>query len=504
MVSASLLVACSGSEPIATAPDIAGVSGEIGEPEHWFAAPDGSPAGNGTAEHPWSLDSALAGGRKVAGVRPVGPGDTVWIRGGVYHGRFNTTRGGEPGHRVVYMAVPGERVILDGNSGQPSSTSLLAVQSDWVEIRGLEVMHANPSRTAPLPNVISNYGSHNRFVRLVLHDGGNGFYNEHDAGGTEIVDCIVYNNGWFSGGEGHGHGLYLKSDAGPVTATGNVVFNQFGFGIHAFSDAGSSRVDSVIVRDNVVFNNSAVHGGRRAANILMGGVTGFGALSRSAIEYNLAWYDASIEATNVKIGYDTTRNRSVSVTGNFFAGGLVVMDVRHFDAATVVADTMVGNPGDTSRVVALYAGASAGFTWRDNRYFNVAGASPRWRHLGTSYPLDTWHARTGFTTDSAGAGAPARVHVSAGSSGSGRAVISAFNAGSSITITLPPGVLAPGDSFDIRNVQRLASPPVLAGRFGGGSLAVPLAAVTPDVPRNWSAAGPGTGSALHVLVLEKR
>lgn len=504
LLTLAMIAACSSERGAVTAPDVAGVSGTLDRVEHWFAATDGSPGGNGTADHPWPLDSALAGGRTVAGLRPVGPGDTVWIRGGTYPGRFNTTRGGAPGEPVVYLAERGARVVIDGNNGQGAGVSVLAVQSDWVEINGLEITHGNPARNGTLPNLVSNYGSHNRFVRLVLHDGGNGLYNEHDASFVEVVDCIIYNNGWFAGGEGHGHGLYLKSDRGPVTAAGNVVFNQFAFGIHAFSDRGSSGIDSVVLRDNIVFNSSAVHAGRRAANILMGGVPSFGELGRSVLERTLAYYPPSVAATNVKIGYDTTRNRGVSVAGNFLAGGLVVLDVRPFARALVRADTLVGNPGDTSRVVALYAGDISGFQWSDNRFYHVAATSPRWRHLGTSYPLDVWHSRTGFTTDSVAAGPlPARVHVHAGSSGPGRAIISAFNAGASATITLPAGVLAPGDSFEVRNVQRLSAAPVLAGRYGG-PFDLPLAPVVPDAPRNWSSAGPGTGGVLHVLVLERR
>lgn len=499
------LAACSSEPTVPADPDVAGISGSVANVEHWYAAPDGSAGGNGTAEHPWRLDSALAGGRKVAGVRPVGPGDTVWLRGGTYTGRFNTTTGGEPSAPVVYRAFPGERVIIDGNNGQGSGASVLAVQSDWVELWDLEITHGNPNRSAALPNLVSNYGSHNRFLRLVLHDGGVGLYNEHDASHVEIADCVIWGNGWFAGGEGHGHGLYLKSDQGPVTARGNVVFSQFAFGIHAFSDRMSTGIDSVVLEDNVVINNSLVHGGRRAANILVGGVTGFGAASRVALAGNLAYHAPGSGATNVKIGYDTTRNVSVSATGNVFAGGLVVMDVRHFQTALIRHDTLVGDPGDTSRVVALYADNTAGFTWRDNRFFNVGAASPRWRHLGTSYPLATWHARTGFTTDSMAASLPPRVRVSAGASGPGRALISVFGAApGTISVTLPAGALAPGDSFELRNAQRLSAGAIGGGRFSGGAITVTLSPLAPEMPRGWSGAGPGTGSTLHVLLLDRR
>src|SRR5215472_3719233 len=44
-----------------------------------FVAPNGSFSGNGTFNSPWDLQTAL---NQPAGVLP---GDTIWLRGGVYH-----------------------------------------------------------------------------------------------------------------------------------------------------------------------------------------------------------------------------------------------------------------------------------------------------------------------------------------------------------------------------------------------------------------------------------
>ena len=43
------------------------------KPRHYYAAPDGSPTGNGSREKPWDIRSALSAGR-------VRPGDTIWLR----------------------------------------------------------------------------------------------------------------------------------------------------------------------------------------------------------------------------------------------------------------------------------------------------------------------------------------------------------------------------------------------------------------------------------------
>src|SRR5512135_662711 len=69
-----------------------------------FVSPAGGPGGSGSADRPWDLATALGG----AGGR-VQPGDTVWLRGGTYHGSFRTDLRGSPGQWIVFRQAPGER-----------------------------------------------------------------------------------------------------------------------------------------------------------------------------------------------------------------------------------------------------------------------------------------------------------------------------------------------------------------------------------------------------------
>src|SRR2546426_6136509 len=54
----------------------------------------------------------------------------------------------------------------------------------------------------------------------------------------------IYNNGWQQPDFGNGHGIYAKSSAGPVYLRDNIVFNQFGYGIHIYANAGSGGGDN--------------------------------------------------------------------------------------------------------------------------------------------------------------------------------------------------------------------------------------------------------------------
>jgi hypothetical protein len=265
----------------------------------------------------------------------------------------------------------------------------------------------------------------------------------------------------------------------------------------------STGIDSVMLLGNVTFNNSALHGGHLSANILLGGVPQFGAVTRSVVAGNLAYFAPAVPASNVKIGYDTTRNTSVRVAGNVVAGGLVVLDMHEWDSAVVSGDTLIGDPGDTSRVVALTASALQRFQWAENRYYQVGATSPRWRFRGTSYPLAQWRSLTGFAADSLEPGEPPARITTWKSPDGGRAFVSVFNsAAGSARIDLPQGALMPGDSFTVRDVQRLSAP-LAAGRFNGSTIDIPLTAQAPQPARNWPTAGPGTGTRLHVYVIDR-
>src|SRR5207247_9576643 len=98
---------------------------------------------------------------------------------------------------------------------------------------------------------------HLKFINLIVHDGGIGFYTYPEQTDIEIYGCLIYNNGWQQPDFGNGHGIYAKSSAGPVYLRDNIVFNQFGYGIHIYANAGSGGGTNIHVEGNGHFNNGA-------------------------------------------------------------------------------------------------------------------------------------------------------------------------------------------------------------------------------------------------------
>src|SRR5512132_1189542 len=74
----------------------------------YFVAP-GATSGTGRIDDPWSLRIALA---QPAVVKP---GDTIWLRAGVYNGAFTSSLVGAPRLPITVRPFRGERVTLDGN-----------------------------------------------------------------------------------------------------------------------------------------------------------------------------------------------------------------------------------------------------------------------------------------------------------------------------------------------------------------------------------------------------
>lgn len=76
----------------------------------FFVAPNGLATNNGSQASPWDLQTAL-------NFRPtiVGPGDTIYLRGGTYKGNFTSFLVGAPGMPITVRSYPGEWAIIDAN-----------------------------------------------------------------------------------------------------------------------------------------------------------------------------------------------------------------------------------------------------------------------------------------------------------------------------------------------------------------------------------------------------
>jgi hypothetical protein len=438
----------------------------------FYVSPTGSSAGDGTAGRPWDLATALRGGRG----RTVQPGDTIWLRGGTYRGSFRSTVTGKPGAPVVIRQYPGERAIIDGAGSQKDTwTAAGAYTVFW----GFELTNSSPQRVLAMtddirPDVIANSAAHTKFINLVIHDGGVALYTDAKYPDIEIAGCIIYNNGWQQPDRGHGHALYLKNYTGPVVARDNVMFNQYSYGIHAYTNANTGKLINITIEGNVSFNNGALASrGAVSSNILLGGDA---YAAGGTIRDNVAYVSPSLAGAgpNVVVGWKTFQNGDVIVERNYVVGGAPALQFGYWTAARVSDDTLIGR--GAGPLIVRRDPATRGQIWRDNVELDLA---PR-------------------TT---------RVVVRANPYEAGRAHVVVFNWGAQPRVNVDvSGLLAVGDRYEVRNVQDLFGAPVVSGTLGAGSptITIPLGGVPAPTPVGLrSSPAPKTGPEFDTFLVTR-
>src|SRR3954462_10525658 len=109
----------------------------------FYAAANGSASGNGSIGNPWKLQTALNQPSAVD------PGDTIWLRGGTYTGRFISQLNGSSAAPIVVRNYPGERATIDGNYGGNLPT--LEIHGVYAWYWGFEITNSDPGRWSTVP-----------------------------------------------------------------------------------------------------------------------------------------------------------------------------------------------------------------------------------------------------------------------------------------------------------------------------------------------------------------
>jgi parallel beta-helix repeat protein len=239
----------------------------------YYVATSGNDNHSGTIDQPWKTIQHA--------VDMLMPGDTVYVRGGVYYERVFLTgssgnegkSGNESEGHITYAAYPGEQVILDGTglswgssflSGKHASRSQVGNPAmDYIKIKGFEIRNY-PAYGIAFENdqetPSGSHASHHIIIEdCIVHDNGNvGILFEggdESANGTAhdivIRNCESYKNG--------NHGIKFTGDEPEVinrerihdSIIENCISHDNDYiGIHV-----STGHYNITVRNNTVFNN---------------------------------------------------------------------------------------------------------------------------------------------------------------------------------------------------------------------------------------------------------
>ena len=404
-----------------------------------FVSPDGTSQGDGTREKPFDLPTVLSA------TGPVSPGDTVWLRGGVYEGNFKSDLRGIETMPIIVRQYPGERATIVGLSTAPA----LTIQGAYTWYADFEVTSKTVRRSGGLSEGMTLAagtgvragGLHVKVINLVIHDRQSGGLTvQADAPGVEVFGNLIYYNGWMRADQiGQGNGIDLGNKGSvPRFIRDNIVFSQFGAGLF-----GGVPFDNVHLDGNVFFNS--------------------GSLSKSPDRHIFIGPEASITLTN---------NATYYAKGLDFRGTGVIIGyggVGGCRSARITNNYLTGsNPFTLFKCEPSAIDGNTFYGYVDPQ---VQGSYPRNSYIAV---------KPGGQVSITGT----KVFVRPNQYEPGRANIIVFNWDrlANVPVDLSSVRLEKGTMIEIRDSQNFFGPPVFKGSYTGEHVMVPMRGLSVGTP----------------------
>jgi hypothetical protein len=447
----------------------------ISSAAEYYVSPAGRFNNPGTRTRPLDLATALGATTSIR------PGDTIWLQGGTYRGGFKSSLVGLPTKPITVRGVPGERVTIDTTPRDARDDGLLMLLGADVIFRDFEVLSSALQRetkiAGPWPEDINRgsielRGDRLKAINLVVHDLQGGFGMWAHGEGGEISGCLIYNNGWRGPDRSHGHGIYAQNARGTKRIANNIIFHQFGYGVHVYGSE-KAELKGFEIESNIAFANGCWNQKDDfAPGIFVGGGS---PVTQLLVANNL------VVNGGIRLGYPWGGvNRDVECRGNYADRGLVVRD---FQQAKVTENTIEAE----SNAVTLEAAEKVlveGHAWSKNRYFVTDG---KWgdfvilaANKGRTLTFPQWQSETKLDADSQFTKGPANktgVIIQPNAYEPGRAHLAVFNPRGLTEMPVDlGGVLKAGQSYRIVNAKDYFGPPILSGVYAGGVVQLPLLA----------------------------
>jgi hypothetical protein len=402
----------------------------------------------------------------------VHPGDKIWLRGGTYVGHFTSSLNGTSASPIVVRQYPGERATINGYDGTSSTQTTLVINGSYTWFWGFEVMNSNTNRqtsgtgNTPPPgrgHGLGMFGPGTKAINLVIHDNSEGIDCWTPAAGSEVYGNLIYYNGWEDTvTRGSGHGIYTQNDTPIRLITDNIIFDQFSFGIHAYTEGGT--LNNFDFEGNTSFNNGILSATGITSDLLLGGSgTSTSCTNSAQVAQNPVFVSNYVYGAGMNVGY-SKGTCNPTIRNNYSAGTThpAIGLIRPWGTITITGNTF---------------------------YPSVQGFVP------SDYPTNTY-----FSSRPTGA----HVFVRPNQYEAGRANITIYNWDLASTVNVDfSSVLPVGSQYEIRNAQNFFGAPVLTGTYAGGTLTLPMSGLSVGTPVG-VAAPPATGPEFNAFVLLSR
>lgn len=473
----------------------------------FIVSPNGSAGGNGSISSPWDLQTALSHPSIVQ------PGDTIYLRGGVYHVPttalgFRSWLTGTATAPIRVMSYPGEWAVIDGNvSFSPvKSTVILRIDGahTWFmnfEITNTEIGTRKISITGSNPperraNSIDDAGMGTKIINLIIHDTGQGIAAANDVNGNEYYGNVVYNNGWDAPDRRHGHGNYIQNEDGSKFLEENFFFNQFGDNSTVYTGSGLAGGRNLTWKGNIFFNGGMSWWGPNISNLIVRENFTYNQLFKVGNNLNMRNTSADIQYNHFMAGVFldelaenvTFKNNTVWYGGN---DGIVRLQVKNFwvPAKFTFNNNLyykggINPPNGQFRIDYRGAKSKVQIVRRFNgsfAYNRTSGSqAAAYEYTGKSWQDDFQFDRNSTYIDAAPSGT--KVFVRPNRYAAGRANIIIYNWNQASTVSVNVGAtLTPGDSYELHNVQDYFGD-IQTGVYGGGTITVSMVGRTRAKP----------------------
>ncbi len=455
--------------------------------EDWYVSPSGT--GNGTAGNPGSL---LVAGFHTNWAASIAPGDTIYLKSGVYSNslqapqqlyngglwgdtNWNWSRwyvefSGSAGNYITWRSAPGEWAKIDG--GWKFNTT----QAAYHRFRDLEFYQsskANQTNATGIfqTNRLSLFSSDhttvsNEFINCVIHDCGNVW--DGTAAGRSVRGCII----WYAGSTLLEHVIYSTA----YEVHGNIIGWTSGQNMQGNSDfttVSSNLMFAPGVSIRSPYRQISSHAG---ANIWGNYFYGQGN-NNSGLHFDTPYgkfINVSNNVLNAVVPFyfnDPASNATVRITGNTAVGQIGKMI----------------NRDDVSNLGTWLVNFNAYFAPTNSVYFD---------DNFTTKTFAQWQAAYGYDANSTSANStlPAdSVMVVPNRDEAKRAHIGIYNWASNHNVSVSlSGVLVAGDSYRLYSAQNYAGA-IQTGTYNGTSISVPMTNLTTaPILYGWSGIVDGT------------
>lgn len=373
----------------------------------------GTENGMGTISNPWDLQTALLQKSDV-----VNSGDIIWLHEGIYNGKFvSTLQSLEPNKYITVSAYKTDKVVLNGNVTS-SKKAVLEVRGKQVIYKNFEVTFLGEfSRNESsegfrnVDGIAHNSGVDCKFINLKIYNNpGSGFGSWKRTGGTEILDCIIYNNGYITKkGKGGGVGIYVQNASERTRIIeNNIIFNNFYKGIQVWSANKNSKeayVKNVLIKNNVVFNNGSPAGAFKDNLIVASGDrNGINIANNIKVINNILYHNTDVsngqingDAASLTLGFHKNAPiEDVTVKNNIIIGRNNALRILHAKSLTFQNNVSYCGYVHLESSVLEY---TSEWDFKDNSYYTKKNSSFRILK-DKDYALEKWRSNFGLDGNS--------------------------------------------------------------------------------------------------------